>query len=47
MKLGNSSTDIINIMLYAFRSPDAIKYIPWEDESPEEFQERSKFFGLK
>jgi uncharacterized membrane protein len=47
MKLANSSSDIINVMLYAFRSPAAIKYIPWEDESPEEFKERSKFFGLK
>jgi uncharacterized membrane protein len=47
MKLANSSTEIINIMLYAFRSPEAIKYIPWEDESREEFEERSKIFGLK
>ena len=47
MKIANSSTEIINIMLYAFRSPEAIKYIPWDDESPEEFKERSKIFGLK
>lgn len=47
MKLANTSTEIINIMLYAFRSPAAIKYIPWEDESTEEFRERSKIFGLK
>jgi uncharacterized membrane protein len=47
MKLANSSTEVINIMLYAFRSPEAIKYIPWEDESLEEFEERSKLFGLK
>ena len=47
MKIANSSTEIINIMLYVFRSPEAIKYIPWDDESPEEFKERSKIFGLK
>jgi len=47
MKLGNSSTEVIDLLLYAFRSPAAIEYIPWEDESPEEFKERSKFFGLK
>jgi uncharacterized membrane protein len=47
MKLANSSSEIINIMLYAFRSPAAIEYIPWEDESREEFKERSKYFGLK
>jgi uncharacterized membrane protein len=47
MKLDNSSSEVINLMLYAFRSPAAIKYIPWEDESPEEFKERAKFFGMK
>ena len=47
MKLGNSSNEIINLLLYAFRSPAAVKYLPWEDESREEFEERSKFFGLK
>ena len=47
MKLANSSSEVINLLLYAFRSPAALEYIPWEDESREEFQERSKFFGLK
>jgi uncharacterized membrane protein len=47
MKLANSSTEVINLLLYAFRSPEAIKYLPWEDESREEFEERSKSFGLK
>jgi uncharacterized membrane protein len=47
MKLGNSSTEVINLLLYAFRSPAALQYLPWEDESPEEFKERSKMFGLK
>jgi uncharacterized membrane protein len=47
MKLGNSSVEVINLLLYAFRSPAALKYLPWEDESPEEFKERSKLFGLK
>ncbi len=47
MKLANSSSEIINLMLYAFRSPAAIEYIPWEDESPDEFKARAKFFGLK
>ena len=47
MKLGNSSSEVINLLLYAFRSPAALEYIPWEDESQEEFKERSKLFGLK
>jgi uncharacterized membrane protein len=47
MKLANSSGEIINLMLYAFRSPAAIEYLPWEGESREEFTERSRIFGLK
>jgi uncharacterized membrane protein len=47
MKLANSSGEVINLLLYAFRSPTALNYTPWEDESKEEFEERSKFFGLK
>jgi uncharacterized membrane protein len=47
MKLANTSTEVINLLLYAFRSPAALEYIPWEDESREEFKERSKIFGLK
>lgn len=47
MKLANSSSEVINLLLYAFRSPAAIEYLPWEGESREEFVERSKSFGLK
>jgi len=47
MKLTNSSSEVINLLLYAFRSPAALEYIPWEDEPKEEFEERSKLFGLK
>jgi uncharacterized membrane protein len=46
MKLANTSSEIINLMLYAFRSPAAIEYLPWEDESREEFEERAKNFGV-
>jgi uncharacterized membrane protein len=47
MKLANSSSEVINLLLYAFRSPAALEYIPWDDESKEGFEERSKLFGLK
>jgi uncharacterized membrane protein len=47
MKIANPSTEVINLLLYAFRSPAALRYQPWEDESLEEFKERSKIFGLK
>ncbi|MEN8614338.1 hypothetical protein ABFB09_03500 [Dehalogenimonas sp. THU2] len=47
MKLANSSREVIDLLLYAFRSPAALEYIPWEDESEENFIERSQYFGLK
>lgn len=46
IRLGNPSKEIIDLLLYAFRSPKDLKYIPWEDESPEEFKNRAKSFGL-
>jgi uncharacterized membrane protein len=46
IKLGNSSKEIIDLLLYSFRSPDEIKYLPWEDESSEDFAKRAKNFGL-
>jgi uncharacterized membrane protein len=45
IKLGNPSKEIIDLLLYAFRSPKDLIYLPWEDESPEEFGERAKSYG--
>jgi len=47
IKLGNQSREIIDLLLYALRSPEDIKYLPWEDEDEEEFKKRAKLFGLK
>ncbi len=47
VRLGNPSREVIDLLLYAFRSPADLKYLPWEGESQEEFQARSKLFGLK
>jgi uncharacterized membrane protein len=47
MKLSNSSLEVIDLLLYTFRSPEALVYVPWQDESIENFEERSKYFGLK
>jgi len=47
MKLANPSREVINLLLYAFRSPACLKYLPWEGESIEVFNERAKLFGLK
>ena len=46
IKLGNSSKEVIDLLLYAFRSPKDLKYLPWEDESQEDFEKRAKSFGL-
>jgi uncharacterized membrane protein len=46
IKLGNSSKEIIDLLLYAFRSPTDLKYLPWEDESQEDFKKRAQSFGL-
>jgi len=46
IKLGNSSKEIIDLLLYAFRSPPDLKYLPWEDESQEDFEKRANSFGL-
>jgi uncharacterized membrane protein len=46
IKLGNSSKEIIDLLLYAFRSPTDLIYLPWKDESQEDFENRAKSFGL-
>lgn len=46
IKLGNPSREIIDLLLYALRSPEDIRYLPWEDEIQEEFIKRARFFGL-
>ena len=46
IKLGNSSKEIIDLLLYSLRNPKEIKYLPWEDESLKDFENRAKAFGL-
>lgn len=46
IKLGNPSKEVIDLLLYAFRSPNDLKFLPWDYESPEDFIERAKSFGL-
>jgi uncharacterized membrane protein len=46
IRLGNSSKEIVDLLLYAFRSPAELKYLPWEDESVEDFEKRAKAYGL-
>jgi uncharacterized membrane protein len=46
MKLGNQSREIVDVLLYGLRRPETLRYVPWDDESPEEFKRRAELFGL-
>lgn len=46
IRLGNPSKEIIDLLLYAIRSPESVKYLPWNGESLEDFEQRAKSFGL-
>ena len=46
VKLGNKSSDIINMLLYGLRRPVELKCLPWEDETEEGFKERARHLGL-
>ncbi len=46
IKLGNPSKEIIDLLLYAFQSPKDLQYLPWEEESREEFEKRASSYGL-
>jgi len=46
IKLGNPSREIIDLLLYALRSPESIRYLPWENEDEDEFRKRAEIFGL-
>ena len=46
IRLGNSSKEIIDLLLYAFRSPKDVIYLPWEGELAEDFAKRARSFGL-
>jgi hypothetical protein len=47
IRLGNQSREIVDLLLYSFRSPANIKYLPWEDEKEEDFKIRAHRFGIK
>ena len=46
IKLGNPSKEIIDLLLYSFRSPNALVYLPWEDELEKDFKKRALTFGI-
>jgi hypothetical protein len=46
MKLGNTTRELFDLLLYTFRSPEAIRYLPWENESEIDFKKRAASFGI-
>lgn len=46
MRLGNPSREVMDLFLFAMRSPESIRYLPWEDETEEDFLKRAEAFGL-
>lgn len=46
MRLANPSREVIDLFLFAVRSPESIRYLPWENETEEDFLKRAKAFGL-
>jgi uncharacterized membrane protein len=46
IRLGNPSKEIIDLLLYAFRSPKDLIYLPWENELLDDFETRAKAFGV-
>jgi hypothetical protein len=45
-KLGNTTRELFDLLLYTFRSPEAIIYVPWENESEIAFKQRAASFGI-
>ena len=46
MRLGNRSREIVDVLLYGLHTPESLDYLPWEDESEEDFKRRAEQFGL-
>ena len=46
IKLGNSSREIFDVLLYGLRQPQQIEYLPWDNEDGEAFSKRAETFGI-
>jgi len=46
IKIGNPSREIVDLLLYALRSPENIRYLPWEGEKEDDFKKRAEYFGI-
>jgi uncharacterized membrane protein len=46
VRLGNSTQEIINVLLYGLKKPDVLKYLSWEGEDVVSFKERMTAFAM-
>ncbi|MBI2857388.1 MAG: hypothetical protein HYX95_03625 [Chloroflexi bacterium] len=46
IRLGASSREVVDVLLYSLRSPEKLPLLPWPGESLEAFEQRASRFGL-
>ena len=46
IRLGNSSQEVLNMLLYGLKKPEYIKFLPWDDENEGDFRQRILKFGI-
>ena len=47
VKLGNSSKEMIQELLYGSQCPEYLEFIPWEGEDLDSFSKRAELLGTK
>ncbi len=46
LRLGNSSNEVFDLLLYSLRCPECLRIVPWRNETPDGFLERARRFGI-
>ncbi len=46
IRLGNSSQELVNVLLYGLKKPDSLRFLPWNGETEEDFKLRITKFAL-
>jgi len=46
VRLGNSSQEMVNVLLYGLKKPDSLRFLPWKGETEEDFKLRMARFAM-
>ncbi|MBI2858791.1 MAG: hypothetical protein HYX90_06915 [Chloroflexi bacterium] len=46
LRLGNTSNEVFDLLLYSLRCPECLKVLPWSNEQADTFLERARRFGI-